>query len=63
MQVFGKSARNRLVTIPGQAFEALQDYLEVRGLGGIEDRPPHAPLLASRGIPWSRLGTKPCTNM
>jgi integrase len=56
MQVFGKGARNRLVTIPGQAFEALQDYLEVRGLGGIETAPPQAPLLASTRDPMEPIG-------
>ena len=56
MQVFGKGARNRLVTIPGQAFEALQDYLEIRGLGGIETAPPGAPLLASTRDPMEPIG-------
>ncbi len=47
LQVHGKGSRNRLVSIPGQAFGALQNYLHARGLGGIEVATPDAPLLAS----------------
>lgn len=47
MQVHGKGAKNRIVAIPGQAFDALQMYLFSRGLGGVEAAPPHAPLVAS----------------
>lgn len=47
MQIHGKGSKNRIAAVPGQAFEALQDYLEARHLGGIETAPPHAPLLAS----------------
>ena len=47
MQVTGKGHRRRVVAIPGQAFDALQQYLSVRGLGGIAAAPPQAPLLAN----------------
>lgn len=56
MQVHGKGSKNRLAAIPGQAFEALQDYLESRHLGGIETAPPHAPLLASAVDPMEPVG-------
>ena len=47
MQVHGKGAKDRVVAIPLQAFDALQVYLSDRGLLGIEFAPPSAPLLAS----------------
>ena len=56
MQVHGKGAKNRIAAIPGQAFDALQEYLGVRGLGGIESAPPEAPLLASALDPMERVG-------
>lgn len=56
MQVFGKGAKNRVVAIPGQAFNALQDYLDARGLGGIETAPADAPLLASTKDPMAPVG-------
>lgn len=56
MQVHGKGARNRLVAIPGQGFDALQRYLSARGLGGIEIAPPDAPLLASTRDPVAAIG-------
>lgn len=56
MQVHGKGARNRIVAIPGQAFEALQAYLKARGFGGIETAPPDAPLLSSTKDPMEPIG-------
>ncbi len=56
MQVHGKGSKNRIAAIPGQAFEALQDYLEARHLGGIETAPPTAPLLASALDPMEPVG-------
>ena len=56
MQVHGKGAKNRIAAIPGQAFEALQEYLSIRGLGGIESAPPEAPLLASALDPMESVG-------
>ena len=56
MQVHGKGSKNRIAAIPGQAFEALQDYLESRHLGGIETAPPNAPLLASALDPMEPVG-------
>jgi integrase len=51
MHVTGKGNRRRVVAIPGQAFSALQRYLNERGLGGIEAAPPQAPLLANVSDP------------
>ena len=56
MQVHGKGSKNRIAAIPRQAFEALQDYLESRHLGGIESAPPAAPLLASALDPMEPVG-------
>jgi integrase len=56
MQVHGKGAKNRIAAVPGQAFEALQEYLELRGVGTIESAPPEAPLLASTLDPMERIG-------
>ena len=56
MQVHGKGARNRIAAVPGQALEALQDYLQARHLGGIETAPPQAPLLASAIDPMEPVG-------
>ena len=56
MQVHGKGARNRIAAVPGQAFAALQEYLELRGLGSIETAPPEAPLLASTLDPMGPIG-------
>lgn len=56
MQVHGKGAKNRVAAIPGQAFVALQQYLDLRGLGGIETAPPAAPLLASALDPMASIG-------
>lgn len=56
MQVHGKGAKNRVAAVPGQALDALQDYLSVRSLGGIETAPPQAPLLASTLDPMTPIG-------
>ncbi len=56
MQVHGKGARNRVCVVPGQALQALQDYLQARGLDSIETAPPDAPLLASALDPMSPIG-------
>ena len=47
LKVTGKGAKTRTVFIPRPAFDALQTYLNHRGLGGIESAPAEAPLLAS----------------
>ena len=47
MQVHGKGAKDRLVVIPDQAFQALQKYLAQRGQLGIEVANPKLPILAS----------------
>ena len=39
MQVYGKGAKIRVVAIPEQALNALQEYLEKRGLKSIETAP------------------------
>lgn len=56
MQVHGKGSKNRIAAIPQQAFEAMQDYLFSRNLGGIEEAPPHAPLLSSVKDPMKPIG-------
>jgi integrase len=56
MQVHGKGAKNRIAAVPGQAFAALQAYLQARHLGGMETAPPGAPLLASTRDPMAQLG-------
>ena len=56
MQVHGKGARNRIAAVPGQAFAALQDYLELRGIGSIDTAPPDTPLLASTLDPTKPIG-------
>ncbi|MBP8287727.1 MAG: tyrosine-type recombinase/integrase [Rhodoferax sp.] len=56
MQVHGKGAKNRIAAVPGQAYEALQEYLELRGVGSIQSAPPKAPLLASTLDPMEPIG-------
>jgi integrase len=56
LQVHGKGAKNRLAAVPGQALQALQDYLLERGLGSIQAAPPTAPLLASAVDPMEPVG-------
>jgi integrase len=56
MQVHGKGSKNRIAAIPGQAFDALQEYLGSRHLGGMETAPPTAPLLASALDPMEPIG-------
>jgi integrase len=56
MQIHGKGAKNRIAAVPGQAFAALQQYLFMRGLEGIESAPPDAPLLASAKDPMEPIG-------
>ncbi len=55
MQVFGKGSRNRLVAVPKQGFNALQAYLQARGLGGIESAPGKTPVLASAVDPMEPI--------
>ena len=56
LQVHGKGAKNRIAAVPGQALEALKDYLEARHLGEMETAPPEAPLLASANDPRAPVG-------
>jgi integrase len=56
MQVRGKGSKNRIAAVPGQAMNALQDYLLIRGLSSIQDAPPEAPLLASSLDPMAPIG-------
>ena len=56
MKVTGKGAKNRICVIPLKAYLALQEYLAVRGLGGLETAPPDAPLLASVLDPMKPVG-------
>lgn len=56
MQVHGKGAKNRIAAVPGQAIEALQQYLALRGVGSLQSAPPQAPLLASTLDPMEPIG-------
>lgn len=56
MQVHGKGAKNRIAAVPGQAIEALQVYLALRGLVSLQSAPPQAPLLASTLDPMEPIG-------
>lgn len=56
MQIHGKGSKNRIASVPKQAFAALQAYLAARGQGGIETAPPDAPLLASTSDPMAGVG-------
>jgi len=56
MQVHGKGAKNRIAAVPGQALNALQDYLVARRLGSLDTAPPAAPLLASTLEPLAPIG-------
>ncbi|WP_232290846.1 site-specific integrase [Polaromonas naphthalenivorans] len=59
LYVHGKGAKNRYVFIPNQAFEALQRYLQFRGLGGIETADPKAPLISSTLDSMEPVGYRP----
>lgn len=56
MQVTGRNASNRLISVPGQAVAALDEYLSSRGFLSIESAPPDAPLLASTKNPMQPIG-------
>lgn len=56
MQVHGKASKNRIVALPGQAIEALQSYLNFRGLIDIQTAPPEAPLISSTLDPMEPIG-------
>jgi site-specific recombinase XerD len=47
LQVQGKGSRNRVIAVPGQAEQALTDYLAARGLPHWDEADPQLPLLAS----------------
>ncbi|MDD0812751.1 site-specific integrase [Curvibacter sp. RS43] len=56
LQVHGKGSKNRLVAIPKQAFECLNNYLIERGLGGVGLGLEEVPLLASAIDPMKSIG-------
>lgn len=56
LHVHGKGAKNRVAAVPGQAHDALQTYLQARGLGGISTAPGEYPLLASVHDPALPVG-------
>lgn len=51
LQVQGKGSRNRLVAVPPQALQALEDYLQSRHLAALGQAPGEVPLLASATDP------------
>ena len=56
LQVHGKGSKNRLAVVPPVAMQALQAYLDSRGLPGIEHAEPNTPVLASTLDPAVGLG-------
>lgn len=56
MQVHGKGSKNRIVAIPPSALQALNTYLQARGLGDITRANPLAPVLASLHDPLQGVG-------
>ena len=56
MQVHGKGSKNRIVAIPPSALQALNAYLQARGLGDITCADPLAPVLASLHDPMQGVG-------
>ena len=56
MHVHGKSAKNRIVHLPGKARSALQTYIETRGIDDLESASPSLPLLANIKAPLQHLG-------
>ncbi len=48
--------KNRIAAVTGQAFAALQEYLQLRGIGTNETALPEAPLLASTLDPMEPIG-------
>ncbi|MDP9902377.1 tyrosine-type recombinase/integrase [Variovorax ginsengisoli] len=56
IQVHGKGSKNRIAAIPGQALDALQAYLQTRGLASIQEAPPAAPLLSSTADAMTGVG-------
>lgn len=56
LHVHGKGAKNRVVNVPAQAYEALQVYLAQRGLGSVQVAMPGASLVASVFDPVAGVG-------
>ncbi len=56
MQVHGKGSKNRIVALPPAALQALNTYLQARGLGDITSATPQAPVLASLHDPLQGVG-------
>lgn len=46
LQVHGKGSRNRVVAVPGQALDALELYLQYRGLPPLREAPGNVPLVS-----------------
>lgn len=56
MQVHGKGSKNRIVALPPAALQALNTYLQARGLRDINCATPQAPVLASLHDPLQGVG-------
>lgn len=56
LQVIGKGGTPRIVAIPPSALVALEDYLEARGVGTLQEVSVKAPLLASAKDPMKSIG-------
>jgi integrase len=56
MQVHGKGSKNRIVALPPAALQALNTYLQARGLGDITRASPSSSVLASLDDPMQGVG-------
>ncbi len=56
LQVHGKGAKNRWVALPPAAVQALEVYLQARGLGSMPGSAPELPLVASSRDPRQPIG-------
>lgn len=56
LQVLGKGQRQRLIAVPGQAVQALADYLACRALPPLGEADPALPLLARLDDPGQPIG-------
>lgn len=56
LKVMGKGSKLRMVALPGQALQAVNRYLEQRGLGNLKTASGDLPLLASTRDPAAPIG-------
>lgn len=56
LKVMGKGSKLRMVALPGQALQAVNRYLEQRGLGNLQTASGNLPLLARTRDPSAPIG-------